>query len=301
MSVLIHYNHCPACNAEQIHPALSAIDYTVSKQPFAIWHCDGCSFRFTQDIPDINAIGSYYQSNSYVSHSDTKEGLINQLYHLVRNYTLGTKSRLIQRVTGLSAGTILDIGAGTGAFANAMQAKAWKVTGLEPDASARMQAEKNYGINLIIPNSIDQLENNYFNAITLWHVLEHVHDLAGYWQQFSRLIAPNGKLVIAVPNYTSSDAEHYGAYWAAYDVPRHLYHFSPASMEKLALQHGFRLVKLQPMWFDSFYVSMLSETYQNGKSNLLAACWQGLKSNFKALFDNRECSSVIYVFEKIAA
>ncbi|TXT30480.1 MAG: SAM-dependent methyltransferase [Chitinophagaceae bacterium] len=265
MSVLIHYNHCPACNAEQIHPALSAIDYTVSKQPFAIWHCDGCSFRFTQDIPDINTIGSYYQSNSYVSHSDTKEGLINQLYHLVRNYTLGTKSRLIQR------------------------------------ASARMQAEKNYGINLIIPNSIDQLENNYFNAITLWHVLEHVHDLAGYWQQFSRLIAPNGKLVIAVPNYTSSDAEHYGAYWAAYDVPRHLYHFSPASMEKLALQHGFRLVKLQPMWFDSFYVSMLSETYQNGKSNLLAACWQGLKSNFKALFDNRECSSVIYVFEKIAA
>lgn len=218
MHVLIHYNHCPACNAENIHPSLSAIDYTVSKQPFAIWHCDACSFRFTQDMPDINAIGPYYQSNSYVSHSDTKEGLINQLYHLVRNYTLGTKSRLIQRVTGLSAGNLLDIGAGTGAFAHSMHQKKWKVTGLEPDATARIQAQKNYGIHLEIPSSIDQLENNAFNAITLWHVLEHVHDLKGYWQEFNRLIAPNGKLVIAVPNYTSYDAVHYGAYWAAYDV-----------------------------------------------------------------------------------
>lgn len=300
MSALIHYNHCPACNAEHIHPALSAIDYTVSKQPFAIWHCDKCSFRFTQDIPDINEIGPFYQSNSYVSHSDTKEGLINKLYHLVRKYTLGSKSRLIHRVTGLAAGALLDIGAGTGAFANAMQTKGWKVTGLEPDASARMQAEKNYSINLSIPSSIDQLENNSFNAITLWHVLEHVHDLSGYWQQFSRLIAKDGKLVIAVPNYTSSDAEHYGAYWAAYDVPRHLYHFSPKAMEQLALKNGFRLVKLQPMWFDSFYVSMLSETYQNGKPHLITACWQGLKSNLNALFNNRKCSSVIYVFEKIA-
>lgn len=300
MAALIHHNNCPACKSKNIHSAISAKDYTVSHESFTIWHCDTCSFRFTQDIPDIHEIKPYYQSNSYVSHSDTKEGIINQLYHLVRNYTLGTKSSLIQKVTGLATGNLLDIGAGTGAFANKMQQKGWEVIGLEPDETARMQAQKNYALQLAIPSSINEMMNESFHAITLWHVLEHVHDLEGYWHHFSRLIAFNGKLVIAVPNYTSLDAKKYGAYWAAYDVPRHLYHFSPKAMEQMAIQFGFRLVKIQPMWFDSFYVSMLSELYKNGKPNLLSACWQGLLSNLNALLDHRKCSSVIYIFEKKA-
>ncbi len=298
MSELIHYSTCPACSSSLIQSTFSAEDYTVSNELFAIWNCNNCSLQFTQDVPDLNNIIPYYQSNSYVSHSDTKEGLINQLYHLVRTYTLKQKYKLIKNSTKLSKGKLLDIGAGTGAFANTMKKNGWEVIGLEPDITAREQAIKNYQLQLDLPNSIDHLKAASFNAITLWHVLEHVHDLKGYWNHFKKLLSNQGQLIIAVPNYTSQDAQHYGQYWAAYDVPRHLYHFSPQSIEQLASQYGFTLKSIHPMWFDSFYVSMLSEQYKNGKSNLLKAFWNGLLSNYKAIFNNCKCSSVIYVFTK---
>jgi SAM-dependent methyltransferase len=298
MNSLIHRTTCPACLSNSIHPALSAIDYTVSNQTFLIWHCNACSLRFTQDVPNVEKIGPYYQSVNYVSHSDTKDGLINRLYHLVRKYTLVQKRKLVQKSTGLFAGNLLDIGAGTGAFGHTMKTSGWNVKGLEPDNAARMLAEKNYQLILDTPGTIDDLEAGSFDAITLWHVLEHVHDLEGYWNHFNRLINAKGQLIIAVPNYTSSDARYYSAHWAAYDVPRHLYHFSPGSMEQLGEKYGFELKATYPMWFDSFYVSMLSEQYKNGKPNLLNAFWQGLISNLKALFDPNRCSSVIYVFQK---
>lgn len=292
----IHLTKCPACNATAINQIISAIDYTVSNQTFEIWQCNNCSIRFTQDIPDINHIGPYYQSNTYVSHSDTKEGLINRLYHLVRNYTLQSKQHLIQKLTKKSVGQLLDIGAGTGAFAHRMQSKGWNIIGLEPDSSARDLAKNNYSLALDEPSAISHLTAHSFDAITLWHVLEHVHDLSGYWNHFKNLIAPDGKLVIAVPNYTSYDASHYQQYWAAYDVPRHLYHFSPDSIEQLSKANGFKLEKVYPMWFDSFYVSLLSEQYKNGKSNLVKAFCIGLLSNAKTMFNHKKCSSVIYIF-----
>jgi SAM-dependent methyltransferase len=295
----IHLSKCPVCNATSIHQIITAIDYTVSNQSFEIWHCNICLLRFTQNIPDINHIGPYYQSNNYVSHSDTKEGLINRLYHIVRNFTLKSKQQLIHKVTKKSVGKLLDIGSGRCAFAETMKSNKWEVVGLEPDASARNLALQNYALVLHESAQIDHLEAQSFDVITLWHVLEHVHDLTGYWLHFKRLISSEGKLVIAVPNYTSYDASYYQQYWAAYDVPRHLYHFSPASMEKLASINGFKLIAHYPMWFDSFYVSMLSEQYKNGKSNLIKAFYIGLISNIKTLFNAQKCSSIIYVFEPI--
>lgn len=298
MSVLIHYSHCPACSSSSIQSIFSVVDYTVSNEPFTIWKCSNCELHFTQDIPNINNIAPYYQSNNYVSHSDTKEGLINKLYHQVRTYTLKQKYKLIKSSTKLANGKLLDIGAGTGAFANTMQKNGWEVIGLEPDATARDQAIKNHQLQLELPDNINHFEAASFNVITLWHVLEHVHDLKGYWNHFKKLITKQGQLIIAVPNYTSQDAQHYRQFWAAYDVPRHLYHFSPQSIELLASQFGFTLKSIHPMWFDSFYVSMLSEQYKNGKPNLLKAFWIGLLSNCNAILNNRKCSSIIYVFTK---
>ena len=298
MSVLIHHSFCPACSSTSIQPTFSVVDYTVSKESFTIWNCTNCSLHFTQDVPNLNNIAPYYQSNKYVSHSDTKEGLINKLYHLVRTYTLKQKYTLIKSSTKLAKGKLLDIGAGTGAFANTMQKNGWEVVGIEPDAIAREQAIKNYQLQLQLPENINHFESASFNVITLWHVLEHVHDLKGYFNHFKKLLTNQGQLIIAVPNYTSHDAQNYGQYWAAYDVPRHLYHFSPQSMESLATQYGFNLKSIHPMWFDSFYVSMLSEQYKNGNANLLKAFWNGFLSNCNAIFNNRKCSSVIYVFTK---
>ena len=298
MASIITYQQCPCCNSTLIAPQLKAKDYTVSNDLFEIWECNNCSVRFTQNIPDEESIGKFYQSTSYVSHSDTQEGLINKLYHRVRNITLNQKRELIVDATKTSEGNLLDVGAGTGAFANTMQESGWKVTGLEPDSTARKVAMDKFGLTLNEPDELFSLQPDTFDVITMWHVLEHVHNLHGYLEQYHSILKKEGKLVIAVPNYTSSDASTYGEYWAAYDVPRHLYHFSPASMKHLAELKGFKIESYHPMWYDSFYVSMLSEQYKKGKTNLIKAVWNGLLSNIKATSDNRLCSSVIYIMSK---
>jgi 2-polyprenyl-3-methyl-5-hydroxy-6-metoxy-1,4-benzoquinol methylase len=295
---MIHYTGCPVCSSTDIKHQLTAKDYTVSRKQFAVWHCNACTARFTQDVPAPDAIGAYYASENYISHSDTKRGIINSLYHLVRKRTLGAKRRLVINQTGTVKGTILDIGCGTGAFLQTMQEADWNITGLEPDVVARTKASELYNIQPQEPAKLFELPAGSFNAITMWHVLEHVHELHTYIRQIAALLATNGKAFIAVPNYTSKDADIYKEYWAAYDVPRHLYHFSPQSMENLLSQQGLKLTAVKPMWFDSFYVSMLSEQYKNGKGNIVKAVLNGLLSNLKAWGDVKKCSSVIYVISK---
>lgn len=298
MASEINYDHCLCCGSAAVNKVFACKDHTVSNEYFEIWKCNTCTFRFTQNVPGEAAIGVYYQSSDYVSHSDTQKGIINRLYHYVRNITLNTKLNLIKKVTGVKKGILLDVGAGTGAFAFKMQQAGWNVTGLEPDEIARANAFKNYKLQLEESGGINSLPDNTFDAITLWHVLEHVHDLHGYLQKFFKTLKPGGRLVIAVPNHTSYDSNVYKQYWAAYDVPRHLYHFSPKSMGILLEQKGFEVESFKPMWFDSFYVSMLSEKYRYGKSNFINAVWIGLVSDIKALFNTKRCSSVIYVIKK---
>jgi SAM-dependent methyltransferase len=298
MSEVITYQQCPVCKSQQIKFALAAKDHTVSKENFEVWECADCTARFTQNIPIAAEIGVYYKSDAYVSHSNTKKGLVNQLYHWVRSFTLASKKRLIRKLTTLKTGNLLDVGAGTGAFAATMKKAGWQVTGLEPDETARQNAKQNYQLELNSPEDLYNQPSDHYDAITMWHVLEHVHDLHGYLDTFKRILKPNGTLFIAVPNYTSFDADTYKAFWAAYDVPRHLYHFSPHSMDILAEQHGMQVVAHKPMWFDSFYVSMLSEQYKNGYNNIVTAFWNGWLSNWEAFSDTSKCSSVIYVIRK---
>lgn len=294
----IHYTHCPICNSTDISTVLSVKDYTVSSESFPVAHCEQCTLRFTQDVPGAASIGPYYKSENYISHTNTSKGLINRLYQFVRKRTLKGKRKLVQKVTGLSQGRLLDVGSGVGSFANEMKQNGWEVTGLEPDDDARAVATKEYGLDL---QSIDQfyrLQPGSFDAITLWHVMEHVHDLQTYVKQLRTLLKDTGKLIIAVPNYTSKDADIYKEHWAAWDVPRHLYHFSPQSMQRLLESNGLKIGQYKPMWYDSFYICLLSSKYKNGKSNLVASFFNGLRSNIKAMGDVKKCSSVIYISSK---
>jgi 2-polyprenyl-3-methyl-5-hydroxy-6-metoxy-1,4-benzoquinol methylase len=295
---LIHYTACPSCDSTRLLPGLNAKDHTVSHIDFPILECGNCHLRFTQDVPDARSIGHYYRSDDYISHSDTSKGLVNRLYHMVRRQTLGDKQRMIQTATQMKKGRLLDIGAGTGAFAGHMQEQGWEVIGLEPDETARERASTRYGLTLLPAEQLYTLPAESYDAITLWHVLEHVHALHPYLEQLKKLLRRGGRIFIAVPNYTSYDAKVYGGYWAAYDVPRHLYHFSPDAMEKLLEQHGLQLQAIRPMWFDSFYISMLSEKYRNGKGNVLKAAFRGAMSNMKAFVDKSKCSSLVYVIGK---
>ncbi len=291
--------NCPVCNHSSPQIAIESQDFSLTQQAFSILHCSKCSVRYTSPLPSQNEIAQYYKFIEYISHTDVKEGWMNRLYHFVRTRTLADKTNWIQSLFTGHKGHLLDIGAGTGAFANAMQQKAWKVTGLEPDAATRDKAFENYTLNLQSTDTIFNLPENEYEVITMWHVLEHVHELKPYLHQCFKSLKQNGRLIIAVPNYTSFDAKYYKKYWAAYDLPRHLYHFSPKSMTSLLNEIGFELVSLKPMWYDSFYVSLLSEKYkQSGKFGMIMAGFIGLISNLFAIKNASKGSSIIYEFKK---
>ncbi len=292
---MIIYSSCPNCGDKNIYKVFSVKDYTVSGEEFEIWECRNCTQRFTQNIPEEEQIGRYYQSEEYISHSDTKKGFVNNLYHSVRKRTLQEKRKLVEKSTQKTKGNILDVGAGTGAFLHTMKNAGWNCTGIEPDETARKNASELYNFDLKEAKELFSLSPQTFDAITLWHVLEHVHELHSYVEQLKNLLASNGKLFIAVPNYTSADAKMYAKFWAAYDVPRHLYHFSPEAMRTLLNAHGLQVETIKPMWYDSFYVSLLSEKYKSGKSNPAKAFINGMTSNIEALFDKTKCSSLIYI------
>ncbi len=289
---------CPVCKSDQTHFALKVKDHSVSGEIFDVFECSQCSLRFTKNAPSEENIGAYYQSEDYISHSNTRKGLINSLYHFVRKRTLSAKYQLIERSTGIKLGNHLDIGAGTGAFVQYMNLHNWKSTGVEPDEKAREKALEFHETNLLPAQALETLMPESFDAISLWHVLEHVHDLYPYLHQIRKSLKPSGLLFIAVPNYTSFDAVKYRADWAAYDVPRHLYHFSPASMRWLLKGSEFQLKRIVPMWWDSFYISLLSEKYAGSHSPKLKGFLTGAVSNMKAFSNIEKCSSLIYIAKK---
>ena len=294
----VHYTRCPVCSSSDIARFFSAKDYTVSGEKFEIFQCNDCRLRFTQDPPDAASISRYYKSQEYISHTDTSKGLINKLYRSVRKNALKQKRRLVERETGIKQGRILEVGSGTGSFAAEMKNAGWQVTGLEPDADARRVAEEVNAIKLLQADELFKLSPGSYDVIALWHVLEHVHELSAYLKQFKALLKENGKLIVAVPNYPSLDATVYKQYWAGYDVPRHLYHFSPQSIQKLMVKEGLKVIGIKPMWYDSFYVSLLSSKYKNGRTNWPAALWTGLRSNIQAIRNKEKCSSLIYIISK---
>lgn len=290
------YTHCPVCRSENFAPVLKAKDTTVSKEMFQICHCGNCTHRFTNPVPAAAEIGPYYKSETYISHSNTSRGIINRLYQTVRKITLKGKKKLVSKATGLNKGRMLDIGSGAGAFLATMQSAGWQVEGLEPDEDARAVAMSDFNVEARPIEDFFALEKGVYDAITMWHVLEHVHELDKYMVQMKELLKPGGSLLIAVPNYDSRDADKYKERWAAYDVPRHLYHFSARSMEHLLKRHGFALERLRWMPFDSFYVCMLSERNYNG--SLIRGIWNGFCSYITAMFRTRRCSSIIYIVKK---
>lgn len=270
-------------------------DYLVSSEKFTIDQCQTCGFRFTNPRPDKTSIGSYYKSEQYVSHNDESSGLINTAYRLVRNHTLQSKLTLINKLNG-GKGQLLDVGCGTGAFLDTCKQAGWQVSGMEPDQDARAIAQKK--LNADIQPSLESLSGKQpVDIITLWHVLEHIPNLNETIPQLNNLLDPKGTLLIAVPNSDSYDAQYFKEYWAAYDVPRHLHHFTPSTIEVLFKKHGLTLVDKKPMVFDAFYIAMLSTRYMTGKTDYLKSVRIGLASNNHAK-QTGNSSSLIYLFQK---
>ncbi len=269
-------------------------DHSVSKEIFELHYNSEFDILETFPLPAPSELSKYYETEDYISHTDAKRNLFEKVYHLVRSYAIKNKISLINSLS--DKGTFLDIGCGTGDVLKAAHDNGWKITGIEPNENARAIANSKTNNRVFDISELNKLPDHSFDVISLWHVLEHLPDLEEHVSLFKRLLKPNGKLIIAVPNHKSYDASYYKEYWAAYDVPRHLWHFSQNSIKLLFSKFGMTVVKTVPMQFDSFYVSLLSEKYKTGHQNFIKAFCVGLRSNLKAKRTS-EYSSLIYVLE----
>ena len=271
---------------------ISTKDFLVSGETFDLIYDSELDLLRTIPVPSRDQLSKYYESEDYISHTDQNKGLLQGLYQFVKTWSLRKKVNLIEK-QNMGVGSLLDIGAGTGDFLITAKKRKWQVSGMEPNPAAlKLAAEK----GLILQSDLAAFKDQQFDVVTLWHVLEHIPDLDNMISQLTNLVKPRGSLIIAVPNFNSYDARYYEKFWAAYDVPRHLWHFSQSSMNKIFKSH-FELEKTRPMIFDSFYVSLLSEKYKTGNKFSLRAFWIGLKSNLLA-GKNNEYSSLIYCFQR---
>jgi 2-polyprenyl-3-methyl-5-hydroxy-6-metoxy-1,4-benzoquinol methylase len=267
-------------------------DHSVSGDTFQLVLDKELQLLKTHPQPALQDLGRYYESDDYISHTDGSRSVFEKIYQAVKQKALRDKVSLIANMRG-AKGKLLDIGAGTGDFLVKAEENGWQVLGIEPNVKAKALAESKH---ICFADNLEEIESASMDVITMWHVLEHVLDLEGQIAQLKRIIKSDGVIIIAVPNYKSYDAQYYGIYWAAYDVPRHLWHFSKTAIKKLFAEQQLELVNVLPMKFDSFYISLLSEKYKTGKMNFINGFLTGLRSNLKAK-KNMEYSSHIYVLK----
>ena len=295
---MVHHDVCPLCSSEEISLKFRCTDHFVSQQEYSLYACSSCNFVFTQDYPAESEIGRYYESDDYISHSDTSKGFSNKAYRLARNLMLGRKRQIIINETGLKSGNLLDIGCGTGHFAHLMKKSGWNVKGVEINEKARNFGRSVFGMEIIDPSQIGTLESGSFDCVTLWHVLEHFHDPFKYMSDIHQLLKPGGMCLIALPNCNSYDASAYRQFWAAWDVPRHLWHFNPYTFRLFSDKAGFRLTKLRTLPLDVFYISIISERYKGSTFSFIKGAIKALPFALFSVFHKSRSSSLIYLLQK---
>lgn len=288
-------NKCPWCESEKAQINLWLKDEFLTKEDFHICECLSCGLLYTMPRPSKEKIGAYYKSDEYYSHQENKKGFIPKLYEAIKKVNL--KHKLKIATNGLQVGKLLDIGCGVGDFIHIAEQQGWDCLGVEPSDDAKAIARKRIKANIINSEVLEEIPDETFDVITMWHVLEHVDDLKWQVEQLRRLIKPNGRIVIAVPNYKSYDGQFYKELWAAYDVPRHLSHFSKQTITKIFKTKGLELKRTEKLIWDAYYISYMSEQYKHHKFPLVQGAFRGLLSNGKARCSG-EWSSMVYVFEK---
>lgn len=287
---------CPSCSNNDYITHLVLDDYFLSREHFSILKCTNCGLLITVPQPKLTDLGKYYKSTEYISHATKNSGIEFFVYNFVRKITLSSKKALIRKYS--TGSRLLDIGCATGVFLGYCKKNGFIVQGIEPDENARLYASKNFGLSVNDVDHLSELAPKSFDIITMWHVLEHVSDLNERMAHVNDLLAEEGTVFIALPNPLSYDALYYKNYWAAYDVPRHLYHFTQDSFQALMNKHGLKIIKVVPMIFDAYYISLHSEKYRQSKRSLLKALYRGFRSNLYAKTNNLDYSSLIYILKK---
>ena len=286
---------CPYCQSDSSDLHLKLKDYFLTQEDFEIYRCPHCGLLFTWPRPNDSELGRYYKSDDYLSHNESKKGIIPFIYNRVKRVNIKNKFNIA--TTAAKGKRMLDFGCGVGDFIFYAKQNGYEVAATDVSDNARNAAAKKLGATLPSPHQVFEMPDNSFDIITMWHVLEHIGDLKTQIFHLDRLLAQDGRLVIALPDYLSYDAQHYQEMWAAYDVPRHLNHFDKNSLQNLFSTTQLKLVDTKPLKWDSYYISMMSEKYRGASLSFVRGLVQGFKSN-RAARKSGEYSSMVYIFER---
>ena len=286
---------CPICGSKNIKKKLEIPDHFLTKELFELWECRECTTKFTNPRPHKENLSKYYESSEYLSHTANKQGPLGKFYNVLRIINIHNKYKLLNQYT--TKGKVLDIGCGTGEFLHYLDKKGWECQGIEPNEAARKYAKETYQLPIEDENILKKLPAKHFDLITLWHVLEHIPEINDRLLDINRILKDDGTIFLALPNPASWDAISYNSYWAGYDVPRHLYHFSQTAVHFLAQQNGWKIITTKPLKMDAYYVSLLSERYKSNNHPIPAAIKMGFISNHKAR-KTGNYSSLIYILKK---
>ena len=289
---------CPACGSADIAGLFHAKDHLVSSREFLIMRCNACGMGWTADPPPEEEAGNFYVSEEYISHTDRKQSISDYIYHLARSFMLGRKQRLVASAVGKETGSLVDIGSGTGYFAAYMKKRGWQVTGIEISDNARKYSVARFGIRAVTPAEIKGMPPDSADCITLWHVLEHLYEPDLWMDEVNRILRDDGRCIIALPNFASSDSARFGNRWAALDVPRHLWHFTPAAFVNFADRHGLACEKISVLPLDLFYISYLSYRNESKSMPLIRGAVTGLFIALRNIFRKKKASSLVFVISK---
>lgn len=267
-------------------------DHFLSNEFFSLTYVQNTAMFVTSPKPDEDKMASYYESSRYLSHQKTGNDFFSKAYFFSRQFTTSLKIRMISSLFS-KPGKVLDVGSGTGELLTALKNKGWNVKGIEPNKAAKQTA---FDKGISHEHSLGEVEKNSLDLVVFWHSLEHVYALNNTLNEVKKILKPTGILMVACPNHESWDAKYYGNFWAAWDVPRHLSHFSSKSLNIILKPQGFKLVRKSPLFLDAIYVSILSEKIKKGKLVFLKGLIVGVVSNLAGFF-TKNYSSHVYFFK----
>ena len=286
---------------KKLKHVLSANDHLVTGRKFDILKNPETTILETHPRPTKEELPTYYDSENYTSHNDKSAGIVSFCYRIIKSISTRRKIRIgqnsLSKNTPQNKPRLLDVGCGTGDFLYSCLKKGWQINGIENNKNAKNNSRTELSSFIFDDFEFLKSQPERFDIITMWHSLEHIIDLKQTIVDMKKLLTNKGVIVVACPNHKSFDAMFYKESWAAYDLPRHLWHFDKDSISKLFVEHNMQLTKTLPMCWDSFYISILSEKIISKKNKFLKGVIVGLLSNVSAMF-SKEHSSLIYVFNK---